>query len=72
MTLGLPPLRLPALSAEERRSLDLWLHAAVERIGREARASAMFGPEVESRQRGARRLCELLAETLTPPAPPVP
>lgn len=62
---GLPPLDV-VLSNSQRRSLELWLHAAVERVGREARVSSTFASDVTSRVAGAQRLAFLLSETLTP------
>lgn len=67
---GLPPLDV-TLTPAQRRSLELWLGAAVERVGREARASSPYASDVASRVAGAQRLAFLLAETLTPPAPRV-
>lgn len=66
---GLPPLEVPTLDDKQRRSLSLWLHAATERIEREARVSAVDGAESRGRVHGAKRVGELLLSCL--PVKPV-
>ena len=57
---GLPPLEVPAMDEAQRRSLALWLTAAVERVTREARFSSVDGPEERGRRLGAERVAEWL------------
>ena len=44
----------------QRRSLSLWLHAAVERVAREARYASVDGAEERGRRVGAERVAEWL------------
>lgn len=66
---GFPPLELPALDETQRRSLSLWLHAACERVTREARFSSVDGAEERGRRTGAERVSEWLLTCLPKEAP---
>lgn len=48
------------MSETQRRSLSLWLTAAVERVTREARFNAVDGAEERGRRMGAERVAEWL------------